>query len=376
MSLTGLPQPAHTNAVDAGGVATAILEHPGTLEHPAVPVPSAGADGRIDIGGSRRRGLQIAAGVVVALVLGTEAVLAAPYLGTVMAAVTGAEDGWVGLAMLATAGSLTAFALVRRALLRAAGVEVSTGSALASVLVANAFHMTLPGGVAFSTGHAYRWMQRHGAGPTVAGWNLAVSGLLSTASLAAMGVAASLLVGSASWAETAVEIIGIAVLVLGVGHLVRNPNRALTAAGRLLVGVNQLRRRPAAAGADRLDRIAEQLHAVRPTARDWTAGTGYALLNWLLDLACLAACARAVGLTGIGMTALLTAYVAGMAASGLSLLPGGLGTVDAALVVGMVAGGSPATVALSAVVLYRMISLVGVVAAGWVVHAVHRSSLS
>ena len=38
----------------------------------------------------------------------------------------------------------------------------------------------------------------------------------------------------------------------------------------------------------------------------------------------------------------------------------------------MVAGGSPATVALSAVVLYRMISLVGVVAAGWVVHAVHR----
>ena len=134
--------------------------------------------------------------------------------------------------------------------------------------------------------------------------------------------------------------------------------------------VNRLRRRPPAAGADRLARIAEQLQAVRPTARDWTAATGYALLNWLLDLACLAACAHAVGLTGVGMTALLTAYVAGMAASGLSLLPGGLGAVDAALVLGLVAAGSPATVALSAVVLYRMISLVGVVAAGWVVHAV------
>ena len=245
MSLTDFPQRAHINVGDAGGVATAILEQPGTLEHPAVPAPRVGADGRTGTGRPRRRRLRIAAGVVVALVLGTEAVLAAPYLGSAIAAVTRAADGWVGLAMIATAGSLTAFALVRRTLLRAAGVGVSTGSALASVLVANAFHMTLPGGVAFSTGHSYRWMQRHGADPTAAGWNLAVSGLLSTASLAAMGVAASLLVGSASWAETAVEIIGIAVLVLGVGHLVRNPNRALTAAGRLLVGVNQLRRRPA-----------------------------------------------------------------------------------------------------------------------------------
>jgi uncharacterized protein (TIRG00374 family) len=109
----------------------------------------------------------------------------------------------------------------------------------------------------------------------------------------------------------------------------------------------------------------------RLTARDWTAASGYALLPWLLGLACLAACAYAVGLTGVGMTALLTAYVAGMATSGLPLLPGGLGAVDAALVLGLVAAGSPATVALSAVVLDRMISLVGVVA-GWVVHAVHR----
>ena len=65
---------------------------------------------------------------------------------------------------------------------------------------------------------------------------------------------------------------------------------------------------------------------MRPSARDWRAASGHALLNWLLDLACLAACAHAVGLTGVGTTALLAAYVAGMAASGLSLLPGGIGS--------------------------------------------------
>jgi len=42
--------------------------------------------------------------------------------------------------------------------------------------------------------------------------------------------------------------------------------------------------------------------------------------------------------------------------------------VDAALVLGLVAGGTPAASALSAVVLYRLVSLVGVVAAGGLVH--------
>ena len=110
----------------------------------------------------------------------------------------------------------------------------------------------------------------------------------------------------------------------------------------------------------------------RSTARDWTAASSYALLNWLLDLACLGACAYAVGLTGVGPDRAARRVRGRHGDVGLSLLPGGLGAVDAARVLGLVAAGSPATVALSAVVLYRMISLVGVVAAGWVVHAVQR----
>jgi len=339
-----------------------------TLERPVVASAA-------PVGTSRRRGRRVAVGVVVALVLGTEIVLAAPYLSSAMTAVIGAADGWVGLAVLAATGSLTAFALVRRRLLQAAGFSVSAGSALASILVANAFHMTLPGGVAFSTGYAFRWMQRHGAGATAAGWNLAVNGLLSAAGLAALGLVDSLLAGTTSWARLAFEIVGITALVLVVGHLVRRPQRLLAATGRALTVVNRLRRRPPETGADRLTRTAAQLRAVRPSAVDWTASAGYALLNWVLDLACLAACAHAVGLTGIGTTALLTAYLAGMATSSLSVLPGGLGTVDAALVVGLVAGGSTAAVALSAVVLYRLISLIGVVVVGWVVHAVQTFGL-
>jgi putative heme transporter len=307
-------------------------------------------------------------------VLGVEAVLAGPYLGSAMAALTQADDEWVGLAVLATAGSLTAFALVRRRLLQAAGVRVSAASSLSSILVGNAFHMTLPGGVAFSTGYAFRWMRRYGTGATVAGWNLAVNGLLSTAGLAGLGLVASLLTGATSWVRLALEIAGIAAVVLGIGHLIRHPDRALVLARRPLATVDRLRGRPAGAGDQWLAETVAQLRAVRPTARDWAVAAAYALLNWVLDLVCLAACTHALGIADLTPAALLTTYVAGMAVSSVSVLPAGLGVVDAALMVGLVAGGAAAAPALSAVLLYRLISLVGVVAAGWLVHAAQRST--
>ena len=348
-----------------------------TLEPPVVTTTASGHSGSvrgIAVDVPRRRTRRLVTTGVVALVLGVEAVLAAPYLGGAMTSLMQAADVWVGLAVLATAGSLTAFALVRRRLLQAAGLRVATASSLASVLVGNAFHMTLPGGVAFSTGYAFRWMRRHGAGSTVAGWNLAVNGLLSTASLAGLGLVASLLAGTTSWVRLAVEIAGVAAAVLGVAHLIRHPDRAAELARGLLARVDRLRGR--APGGDRVAETVAQLRAVRPTARDWAVAAVYALLNWVLDLVCLAACTHALGIAGLTPAVLLTAYVAGMAASSLSLLPGGLGVVDAALVLGLVAGGAAAAPALSAVVLYRLISLVGVVVAGWVVHAAQAARTS
>ena len=350
-------------------MATATLDAPGGA---AVPATGATLDRLADVRVPRRRARKIVIGGLVTLVLGVEIALAAPYLSGAMAAVIQAADGWVGLAMLAAAGSLTAFALVRRRLLHAAGIRVTTAASLASILVANAFHMTLPGGVAFSTGYAFRWMRQHGAATTVAGWSLAINGLLSTAGLTGLGLAASLLTGTTSWVRLVVEIAGIAVLVLGVGHVVRHPARVVSAAGRLLEAVNRFRRRPLDTGRSRLVETVAQLKLVRPSGRDWTAAAVFAVLNWVLDLVCLVACTHAVGLTGLPPTVLLTAYVAGMAASSLSLLPGGLGVVDAALVLGLVAGGAPAAAAVSAVVLYRLISLVGVVATGWAVHVVQQ----
>jgi uncharacterized membrane protein YbhN (UPF0104 family) len=239
---------------------------------------------------------------------------------------------------------------------------------VAAAYVANSLHASLPGGIAFSTGYTYRWMRGQGVSGLAATWCLAASGLVSTGTLVSIGVFGSVLAGGqAGWLQLAVAVGGIVVISTTVRHVAAHPRSAATTGRWVLARVNRIRRKPPGSGADRLTALLTQLRSVRPRGRDWTAATGYSLLNWAFDAGCLAACATAVHVTGLTLPLLLVAYTAGMATAGLSPLPGGLGVVDAALVLTLVAGGIPAAAALSAVVLYRSISLVGTVAAGWVV---------
>jgi hypothetical protein len=78
-------------------------------------------------------------------------------------------------------------------------------------------------------------------------------------------------------------------------------------------------------------------------------------------------CCVAVGAPGITATKLVIAYCAGMAAASVPIVPGGLGVVDGALILGLVAGGLSSSYAVAAVVLYRLISFGFIIGAGWLV---------
>jgi uncharacterized membrane protein YbhN (UPF0104 family) len=309
-------------------------------------------------------------GYLLAPLFAVEAVLVVPSLDTALRALSRPSPGWLSLAVLAAGASMGMFALMRRRLLRAAGIRVSLLGSLAAVYVGNALHATLPGGAAFSTAYSYRWMRSRGASRPAATWGLAAGGLLSTVALVVVGLSGSLLAGGQAGAlHMTLEIVGVLVAAAGARQLGRRPEW-VTAAGRWgLRRVNQIRRQPAGTGAEALDELVEQLRAVRPTGQDWAATGAFALLNWLFDVACLAACAEAVGLRGLPLPLLLIAYTTGMATSSLSLVPGGIGVVDTALVLSLVVGGIPAASALPAVVLYRLISFAGVVAVGWFLYA-------
>lgn len=312
----------------------------------------------------------MAAGVVVA-VLVAEVVVIRPEVGGALRSLWTVDVGWLVAAVAVAAVSMGAFAMTRRALLRAAGFQVPVRATVAAALVANSVHATLPGGVAFSTGYTYRWMRGRGVSGPAATWCLAAGGLVSTAALLSIGLLGSLLAGSrAGWLPFALAVTGVVACTVAVRHLARHP-RTVAAVGRWVLRlVNAVCRRPPGTGADAVDSLLAELRLVRPGGRDWVFATGYALLNWAFDAACLAASAAALDLRGLTGPLLLVAYSAGMATSGISPLPGGLGVVDAALVLTLVVGGIPAAAALPAVVLYRLVSLVGMVAVGWLVCAV------
>ena len=315
-----------------------------------------------------RRGVLV---VAVLAVLAVEAVRVGPSLTGALASVPAAQPGWVVVAMAAAAGSMSMFARSRRRMMGAAGVQVPARSAVAAVYVANALHATLPGGAAFSTAYVFRWLRGVGASRSVATWTLASGGVVASASLAGLGLLGSLLVGSgAGWVSLALGTAAVVGVALVVRCLQRSPKRAMACGEWVLRRVNALLRRPPAAGLAALEELVAQLRSVRPSGRDWLVATAFATANWALDVGCLAACAAAMGVSGLTLAVLLLAYAAGMAASSVSLLPGGVGVVDAALVLALVAGGIPAAAALPAVLLYRLISLGGVVAIGWVVAGV------
>src|SRR5207302_3654750 len=79
---------------------------------------------------------------------------------------------WLGLAVVAEAGSIAAYAGVQRRLFRAGGLSLSLRSVAAIGLAGNAIQNSLPGGPAWAARFGFGQFRRRGAGPVVAAWGL------------------------------------------------------------------------------------------------------------------------------------------------------------------------------------------------------------
>jgi putative heme transporter len=211
-------------------------------------------------------------------------------------------------------------------------------------------------------------MRGFGADSTVAAWCTAASGLLSTLGLGVLTVG----VGLAAAVDDADDVLPVvlllaALLALALGARVLRRRPELTAALRRAlrdrVGTrlpDRARRQAAEAGA-----WLGRLLRVRIPPRDLALASLFSVANWVADALCLALCGRALGVS-VAVVPLVLTYIAGMTASSLPIVPGGLGTVDGALALGLVTAGTATSPALAVVVLYRLISLVLIGTVGWV----------
>jgi len=298
----------------------------------------------------------------VLILLAVELVLGWESLAGALRQLRTPHVGWLALATFVELGAMNSYGRMQRHLLRSAGVRAPMIEHLRLAYAAHSLSATLPGGPAFSTRFNFQQMRRLGASPAIASWAIALSGILSTCALGVVTLGSALAAGGAThWQHLLWWLLAAVALLLGVRHLGRHPEVLRSP----LAAVNRLRHRPEADGSDRIRGFLEQLRGARLTIGHGALAAILALANWLLDALCLWLCFRAVGEQPAGLAVVLLAFCAAMAAGTITIVPGGLGIIDSALILGLIAGGVPTAGAVAAVVLYRVISFGFIVALGW-----------
>lgn len=290
-----------------------------------------------------------------------------PFFAEGFEAVANLHWGWVTAALVFSYLSMSSYGSVQKLLLRSAGVRVGYWASVGLVFSANAFSTCIPGGQVFGTTLTYRKTRQWGATRVVASWQLVISGVLSAVGIVLLALLGFFLVGSVSNPFLLVlSALGLVAIVVVVQWAARNPERIEGVLLSALEWINARRRKPADHGTAAVRKVVEQAEAVDLTKTQMSQAFAFSLLNWVADIGCLWAAANAVGAQhSIG--GLCIAYVTGKIVATAPITPGGLGTVEFALITALTAGGLGAHQAFATVFVYRVVSFLLVALAGWVV---------
>jgi hypothetical protein len=242
---------------------------------------------------------------------------------------------------------------------------------IATILAANSVSGSVPvAGPELGAALTFRRFREQGADATLASWTLVIGGFVSwfggLVVLAAGGALSGnlKLVGVTILVGLLIGAFGIA-LWFGARH-VRVRHILNSTAGWVMRPVARLRSKPAGDPGGAVARWIDSLHSLRPTKADWNTIGVLALGNWLTDIGVLAVSILALG-GPVPWRSLLLIYTLAILVGSVGLTPGGLGLVEGTLCVGLVSAGLPAALALSAVILYRLVSFWLVMFVGWTV---------
>jgi putative heme transporter len=322
---------------------------------------------------TKRRWRHVLLATVVLLGLGLLVLLSRSTLTESLASFGHLRWKWVVVAIVAEFGSMMAVARIQRRLLRANGTTLALGSVMAVAYAGNAISVSLPlAGPEVATAYEFREFGRRGVDPSVAAWALAVSGIVSSLAFAFI-----LAGGGIAWGSTTSVTVGLSGALVsllpsvGTFAALRFP-RVRSALNwlldNLLVLSRKLVKRPGPGAEEALERFLERIGTIHLPRRAYVWVFILSLWNWVADCLCLVA---AIGATGVHppWRYVFFAYGAAMTAASIGLTPGGLGVIEIALVGSLVAAGLQTHHALTAVLIYRLISFWLVMAGGWVIAA-------
>ncbi|MEV6770662.1 YbhN family protein [Nocardia sp. NPDC051030] len=307
-------------------------------------------------------------GVALVALLISEGVYLYPRLHDSWKNLTEIHWGWVAACIVMQAVSMSGYGRIQKQLLHAGGVEVSQRKSVSVVYGSTGMALTLPAGQVFSTAFTYRQMRRWGASPIVASWQLVMSGVVAAAGLTLLGVFGAVLAGDRIGPTKVILTLGtVALLIFAFNYISRHPGGLEGLLRRIVRLINRIRRKPAEDGMDKVGEILDQLESVDLGKRDGAWVTGWALVHRLADVACLGLACYAVGAEP-RIAGLMLVFAAGKAVGTIPLAPGGIVYVDATLIYSLSAvAGLPASQAVAAAFLYRLISFILVAIVGWIV---------
>ncbi len=102
--------------------------------------------------------------------------------------------------------------------------------------------------------------------------------------------------------------------------------------------------------------VVDAVHGARAVARrDWVLALAAATANWLTDLLCLAAAARAFHLP-LSLWELAAIYLTVQVVRQIPLTPGGIGVIEMSLLAGLLSAGASEAPAAATVLAYRLLS--------------------
>jgi putative heme transporter len=270
---------------------------------------------------------------------------------------------WVVAAFVVELASVPPLAEAQRMVLRAGGVEPGRLQINLVTLASNAISASVPAGVAVSEGYLFTRYRRFGADTAVAAWSELAAGAIAFCALAALALVGAVIAGGGAEPILVPLLAVVFAGSAGAAILFRHPLFMVRGLGWMQIHLG-----PVGRLVNRLTRgfcaTARSLKHVRPSMGRWTGAWGLSVLNWLLDAACLALAFAAVR-SRIPWGAVLLAFAGSKVVTSIGITPGGLGVVEGGLVATFVAYGLPGADAGAAVLVYRALTLIGLVGIGW-----------
>ncbi len=271
---------------------------------------------------------------------------------------------WVAAASLIEVVSMLALALLYRELLLASGARLSVTWILAASYTANAICVAVPViGSGMASRQAYQRFRDGGADAGAASLTLSVAGVVSAVTLATVAAASALLSGNPSAAASGLVAAMAMVIVIVFLAVQLHADAGRVRLERLIAvaigGLQRVTRRPKGLAPDVARAVVGAVERMR-------LGTGrlarlalFGTVNWWADVACLTFATLAAGISGLSLGKILIVWAAGTGAATLSPTPAGIGAVEIAMVAALAAVGVRDSSAVTAVLVYRIISLKG-----------------